>query len=202
MTPTTPGESPTTGPSRRDPALRRAAVLDAAQALFVEQGIARTSVEQIARRAGVAKGTVYLYFATKDDLAAALEERFTVGIVRAAHDAAAAAGPDDRIEAWAVAMAMAYRDSVDLHDMLFYGWITPSRDAADDNPLIGDLAGWLPAVDGVAPELVAAFLVGGVTQLVDRSLVSGVSTEAVDAAVRATVRAVNPGVRSRSSQGS
>ncbi|MGE0607747.1 MAG: TetR/AcrR family transcriptional regulator [Pirellulales bacterium] len=40
----------------------------AAVEAFAEQGFAGTKIEDIARRAGVAKGTVYLYFATKDAL--------------------------------------------------------------------------------------------------------------------------------------
>lgn len=40
-------------------------ILDAASDLFVQQGFRKTSVEEIAQRAHVAKGTVYLYFRTK-----------------------------------------------------------------------------------------------------------------------------------------
>ncbi len=40
----------------------------AALALFVERGFAATRLEDVASRAGVSKGTVYLYFANKEDL--------------------------------------------------------------------------------------------------------------------------------------
>jgi AcrR family transcriptional regulator len=40
----------------------------AALALFVERGFAATRLEDVAARAGVSKGTVYLYFANKEDL--------------------------------------------------------------------------------------------------------------------------------------
>lgn len=40
-------------------------LLDAATALFLEQGYAATSVAQIAARAGLSKGAVYLYFPSK-----------------------------------------------------------------------------------------------------------------------------------------
>ncbi|MGV8955377.1 MAG: TetR/AcrR family transcriptional regulator [Cypionkella sp.] len=43
-------------------------VLDAALAVFVEKGFAATKVEDIAKRAGVSKGLVYLYFSSKDAL--------------------------------------------------------------------------------------------------------------------------------------
>lgn len=36
--------------------------------LFAERGFAQTSIAQIASKAQVAKGTVYLYFSSKDDL--------------------------------------------------------------------------------------------------------------------------------------
>ncbi len=43
-------------------------ILEAAMETFAEQGFAGAKIEEIARRAGVAKGTVYVYFATKDAL--------------------------------------------------------------------------------------------------------------------------------------
>jgi len=43
-------------------------LLDAALTLFVEKGYAATKVEEVAALAGVSKGTLFLYFATKQDL--------------------------------------------------------------------------------------------------------------------------------------
>ncbi len=43
-------------------------LLDAALDLFVEKGFAATRVEEVAGRAGVSKGTLFLYFQSKDDL--------------------------------------------------------------------------------------------------------------------------------------
>lgn len=50
----------------------RAALIDAALALFLKRGFARTRVEDIAMRAGVSKGAVYLHFRTKNDLFSAV----------------------------------------------------------------------------------------------------------------------------------
>jgi len=47
---------------------RRGQIVDAARQNFVKQGVSATTVDAIARTAGVAKGTVYLYFASKDEL--------------------------------------------------------------------------------------------------------------------------------------
>lgn len=43
-------------------------LIDAALELFVEKGFAATRSEEVAVRAGVSKGTLYLYFPTKEDL--------------------------------------------------------------------------------------------------------------------------------------
>lgn len=43
-------------------------LLAAALELFVEKGYAATRSEEVARRAGVSKGTLFLYFATKEEL--------------------------------------------------------------------------------------------------------------------------------------
>lgn len=43
-------------------------LIDAALDLFVERGFAATKMEDIARRAGVTKGTAYLYFPNKEEL--------------------------------------------------------------------------------------------------------------------------------------
>ncbi|MEO7244030.1 MAG: TetR/AcrR family transcriptional regulator [Rubrivivax sp.] len=42
--------------------------MDAALALFVEKGFAATRSEEVARRAGVSKGTLYLYYPSKEEL--------------------------------------------------------------------------------------------------------------------------------------
>ncbi len=49
-------------------------ILDAAERVFGEYGFAQARIETIAEHAGVAKGTVYLYFKGKDDLYASLVE--------------------------------------------------------------------------------------------------------------------------------
>jgi TetR/AcrR family transcriptional regulator, transcriptional repressor for nem operon len=55
----------------------RTAIMDAAEALILEQGFAATSVDRIIRRAGVTKGTFFYHFDTKQALAHALVERFS-----------------------------------------------------------------------------------------------------------------------------
>jgi AcrR family transcriptional regulator len=62
-------EHTTTEPRwRRLPEERPKQILDAALAVFAERGLAAARLEDIAKRAGVSKGTIYLYFANKEEL--------------------------------------------------------------------------------------------------------------------------------------
>lgn len=47
---------------------KKQSLLDAAYRLFLDKGVAKTSVDEIAKGANVAKGTFYLYFHDKDHL--------------------------------------------------------------------------------------------------------------------------------------
>lgn len=53
---------------RRDPEARRRAIMDAGLAVFAAQGFAATKLDDVAEKAGVAKGTIYLHFRDKQDL--------------------------------------------------------------------------------------------------------------------------------------
>lgn len=53
---------------RRRPDARPHEILDAAFQVFGDHGLAATRLEDVARRAGVSKGTIYLYFDSKEAL--------------------------------------------------------------------------------------------------------------------------------------
>ena len=67
MSPHSPTE-PARTPRHPGAAERKRQILDAAVESFAERGFFRTRVTDIARRAGVADGTIYLYFRSKDDI--------------------------------------------------------------------------------------------------------------------------------------
>lgn len=74
---------------RRRKDARPQELLDAAMTLFVEKGFAATRTDEVALRAGVSKGTLYLYFPSKEDLLKAviaqqLSERIAEGAAMAA----------------------------------------------------------------------------------------------------------------------
>jgi len=64
----TPPPSAESGKRSRRKEARPGELLDAALDLFVEKGFAATRVEEVAARAGVSKGTLFLYFPSKLEL--------------------------------------------------------------------------------------------------------------------------------------
>jgi AcrR family transcriptional regulator len=69
-------------------------LLDAALELFAEKGFAATRSEEVASRAGVAKGTLYLYYQSKEELLkAVISQRLSSQIVAAAETAEQFEGP-------------------------------------------------------------------------------------------------------------
>ena len=84
--------------------------MNAAQRLFLEQGVGPTTIERITSGAEVAKGTFYLYFSSKEDILAALGERFSQELLARIKTAVAAKPADDwkgKLETWARACPLA-----------------------------------------------------------------------------------------------
>ncbi|GKY88184.1 TetR/AcrR family transcriptional regulator [Sinisalibacter aestuarii] len=89
-------------PDSPEPKFRRRAehrpdeLLDAALALFVEKGYSHTSVAEIARKAGVSKGALYLYFPSKQAVLEGLVRRAVSPIAIRAQEAIDIADADLR----------------------------------------------------------------------------------------------------------
>ena len=103
---------------------RRTDILDAALRLFAKRGFNETTVGDIAAEAGMATGTVYLYFPSKEHVLQGLHDRFRElnesSVTNAAVDAVdrAARGEDidyrDTIDAILDAIAKHFRENRDL----------------------------------------------------------------------------------------
>jgi AcrR family transcriptional regulator len=80
---------------RRRPEARPAEILDAALAVFGEQGFAAARVEDIARRAGLSKGALYLYFPSKEAMLNALVEQSAGALARSVEQHVAQSAASD-----------------------------------------------------------------------------------------------------------
>jgi TetR/AcrR family transcriptional regulator, transcriptional repressor for nem operon len=94
---------------------RRQEFLDAALELFLEKGFDETTVQNIAARAGVAIGTLYLYFPSKHHVLLALHNDFHEGM-----EERFLAGAGDYFAALEKGEQVDYRDAIDdIIDSLF-----------------------------------------------------------------------------------
>jgi AcrR family transcriptional regulator len=112
---------------------RRADLLAASEELFLANGVAATSVEEITNRAGVSKGLFYLYFESKDDLLVALQDQFSIKLADSIRAATALAGDwPGKLDACVRAMHDSYQETHDLHEVLFHhsGHVSASHRAS------------------------------------------------------------------------
>lgn len=102
---------------------KRELILEAALELFRQNGFRRTSMEDIAEAADIAKGTLYLYFKSKEELFAALGHNLVeqvIGAMTEANIATAKAGLEDRL-----------LTLVDAKIGFFHRWINSSPHGAE-----------------------------------------------------------------------
>ena len=93
----------TTAPHKRERRKqdRPGELLEAALDLFVEKGFAATRVEEVAARAGVSKGTLFLYFPSKEDLfKAVVRENVVHPVTQGAAEVAQFAGDTSALLEW------------------------------------------------------------------------------------------------------
>jgi AcrR family transcriptional regulator len=101
--------------------VRRELILDAARSVFFELGMEKTSIREIAHRAGYTPGAIYSYFASKEDLYGALLgeslDRLNARVEQAITDHGVAS---DALRAAARAFFDFYRENPRDLDLGFY----------------------------------------------------------------------------------
>jgi TetR/AcrR family transcriptional regulator, regulator of autoinduction and epiphytic fitness len=100
-------------PPRGDAESRRAAILDAALRVFGQYGYRRTSMDDIAREAEIGKGTIYLSFASKEEVFQALSQRLAQRMLAGAEAASHRPGTTaDRLTAMHAAWFGTYAETI------------------------------------------------------------------------------------------
>lgn len=97
---------------------KREAILGAALGTFVARGYSETKVGEIAQRAGVAEGTLYTYFDSKEDLLLALFDEKWGGIIDEIRARIARYDdPDDKLKAMFKTVVTLFRKDRELAEM-------------------------------------------------------------------------------------
>jgi AcrR family transcriptional regulator len=167
-----PGAHPRTKPAQA----RREDLMNAAEALFLKLGVGLTTVEQITAGAGVAKGTFYLHFDSKEAVLNALRVRYVLAFQERLQTATDRCADDDwsgKLAAWAAAAVTVYLDSVPQHDLVFHEFET---DGDHPDIVVEYLSGLL--AEGAArgawsvedPRFTAVYLFNGLHGIVDDAL--------------------------------
>lgn len=173
-------------PRTKPPEVRQNELMDAAERLFLEKGVAATSVDEIVAAAAVAKGTFYVHFPSKEHLLAALQRRFATSFADLVQTAMDKRPPDDwdgRLSAWVKAAVNGYLDRVALHDVVFHEIHVDDRRLKHENIVVEQLAAFLEAgrrdrgwsVD--QPERTAVMLFNALHGAVDAALAEGPSVD-------------------------
>jgi AcrR family transcriptional regulator len=162
---------------REPPEVRREQLLDAAAQVFLDRGLAQATIADVAEAAGLAKGTVYLYFDSKSALLTALRARYTSQWLAQSGRLDAPPGRGgyrQQLRSFLGEMYDFCAGNQRLHHLLFH-----AAEVSEDEPLErarADLVRFVTrgaeagefAVDD--PEATASFLLDGLHRLLLRSL--------------------------------
>src|ERR1700704_2324547 len=152
---------------------KRERILAAAERIFARHGFFAARVSDVAKEAGVADGTIYLYFKSKDDLLISLFERRMLQLNAALAEAVAGAPPREQLHTFIRTYLQLVHDEPTAAEVLTIELRQSSKFMKEyDNPAFADflrLLGGIIAtaqdkgeVDGSIPAHVAARMIFGV----------------------------------------
>jgi len=105
----------------REKMARRETILKAAKAVFAEKGVFATTIDDIAERAEVAKGTIYLYFRAKEEMFAALMDEGLALVGKRFSEAVDLTLPaDENLRRLCDAYCRLYREEPQYFKLLFF----------------------------------------------------------------------------------
>lgn len=151
-------------PRTQPPDVRREQLLDAAERVLLERGLRATTVADVASTAGVAKGTMYLYFRSRDELLAGLRSRYlerSLAVLDRRRGPARA-----RVRRLVTGLVEVAAANPELHHVLFHeaGFSESDAFAAVRERLVGLLSAGAAEGDVAVddPGLTASFVLHGV----------------------------------------
>jgi len=97
--------------TKEDAARTREQLLDAAETLFLKKGVSRTSLEEIARAAGMTRGAIYWHFRNKSDLFEAMHQRADLPLEEMFEQAGTEERPLDALHDLCVAAMRSIREN-------------------------------------------------------------------------------------------
>ena len=119
----------------REKVARREAILKAAKAVFAEKGLLAATIDDVAARAEVGKGTIYLYFKAKEEIFTALMEEGMALVGKRFGEAVDLSLPaDENLRRLCDAYCRLYREEPQYFKLLFFCSHADVRAKACANP--------------------------------------------------------------------
>lgn len=137
----------------KEAAVRRNEILDAAEQLFVTKGFDKTSTNDILERVGIARGTLYYHFGSKEELLDAIIERMSETLVKRA--AEVAAQKDKPVLARLTEMMLSLNVDSELGHEIMEQVHKPQNALMHQKMQEGLLAGITPLITGLIEEGIA-----------------------------------------------
>ncbi|NYH54139.1 AcrR family transcriptional regulator [Nocardiopsis arvandica] len=131
--------APSTDTSATERELRADRILDAAEELIVAWGHRKVTIEDVARRARVGKGTVYLHFSTKDALIVTVIMRAQLGAIEQMLDAMRRSPENIRPSELARNIYLRLLDSPILRSVFADGTASLGEISRSASAVVGDL---------------------------------------------------------------
>ncbi len=78
--------------------IKENSIITAAEKVFTEQGFANTKMEDVAKELGISKGTIYFYFASKENLYMAITYRAFQALIDRFYESVEASKDEDGVE--------------------------------------------------------------------------------------------------------
>ncbi|MGE5170882.1 MAG: TetR family transcriptional regulator [Rudaea sp.] len=118
--------------TKEEAAITREQLLDAAERVFRERGVAGSTLAEVAAAAGVTRGAVYWHFRDKADLYAAMCERATLPLESMLHATSAARQDDPLAALRELALGALMRLARDSHAQAVFDLMFHERERAAD----------------------------------------------------------------------
>ena len=183
--------------------MTRTRVLEAARKLFLDNGIAATSIAEICRVSGVSNGGLFHQFATKEGIAFAVYSQVRVEFLTGVIDAMVAC--EDALDGVEAAVRAAFRHQREqegaanfMSDVAGSNWISNYANAAEGDYLVmlqRGLAWAMPHIEAgrlarITPDVFIGLVAGAPNWLARMSRIGMVRTpiEAMDAEMAAFIR--------------
>src|SRR5262245_23949898 len=160
-------------PERGDRADKRERILAAAERIFARHGFFAARVSEIAKDAGVADGTIYLYFKSKDDLLISLFENRMRQVNERLRQAIAGRPPAEQLRAFIHTYLQLVSEEPTVAEVLTIELRQSSKFMKEyDNPQFADFLRMLGGIiadgqargelDGAVPSHIAARMIFGI----------------------------------------